>query len=44
MSEGSIKPFCWNVEKNNQLQTERGISFEAVLLAIAPKIAPQITP
>ncbi|WP_019499482.1 BrnT family toxin [Pseudanabaena sp. PCC 6802] len=34
MSYG-IKPFRWNTEKNNQLQAERGISFEVAVLAIA---------
>jgi uncharacterized DUF497 family protein len=30
-----IKPFRWNAEKNIQLQSDRGISFERVVLAIA---------
>ncbi len=29
-----MKPFRWDAEKNNQLQSERGISFEAVIYAI----------
>jgi len=29
-----MKPFRWNHEKNELLKTERGISFEAVVLAI----------
>lgn len=35
MSEGLIKPFRWNIEKNSQLQTERGVGFEAAVIAIA---------
>lgn len=34
MSDG-IKSFRWNTEKNNQLQAERGISFEVAVSAIA---------
>jgi uncharacterized DUF497 family protein len=30
-----IKPFRWNAEKNIQLQSDRGIGFERVVLAIA---------
>ena len=29
-----MKPFRWNHEKNEQLKAERGVSFEAVVLAI----------
>lgn len=29
-----MKTFSWNPEKNEQLKTERGISFEDVVLAI----------
>jgi uncharacterized DUF497 family protein len=29
-----MKPFRWNSEKNNQLQTERGINFDVVVRAI----------
>lgn len=29
-----MKPFRWNVEKNEMLVPERGISFEAVVVAI----------
>jgi len=29
-----MKPFRWNHIKNEQLKTERGVSFEAVVLAI----------
>ncbi len=35
MSEGSVKPFRWNDEKNAQLQADRGISFEDIVSAIA---------
>ncbi len=34
MSEDSIKRFRWNAEKNQQLQVERGVSFEQALRAI----------
>jgi uncharacterized DUF497 family protein len=34
MSNDPAKPFRWNVEKNNQLQSERGIGFEFVINAI----------
>lgn len=34
MSEDAIKPFRWNTDKNRQLQTERGVSFEQALNAI----------
>lgn len=34
MSEDSIKQFCWNVEKNQQFQAERGVSFEQALRTI----------
>lgn len=34
MSEDTIKPFRWNVDKNRQLQAERGVSFEQALNAI----------
>ena len=34
MSEDAIKPFRWNVDKNRQLQAERGVSFEQALNAI----------
>jgi len=30
-----MKPFRWDTEKNNQLQAERGISFEAVSRVIS---------
>lgn len=30
-----MKPFNWNIEKNNWLKENRGISFEEVILAIA---------
>lgn len=30
-----MKPFRWNVDKNSQLQAERGVSFEQALEAIA---------
>jgi uncharacterized DUF497 family protein len=30
-----VKPFAWNAEKNQQLKTERGVSFEEVVSAIA---------
>jgi uncharacterized DUF497 family protein len=29
-----MKPFCWNLDKNRQLQIERGVSFESVVQAI----------
>lgn len=29
-----MKPFRWNAEKNNWLQTERGVSFEGMVVAI----------
>jgi uncharacterized DUF497 family protein len=29
-----VKPFHWSHEKNEQLKTERGISFEEIVLAI----------
>ena|ERR1700751_1343431 len=29
-----MKPFRWNPEKNDTLRTERGISFESVVVAI----------
>lgn len=29
-----MKPFRWNHDKNEQLKTERGISFEAAVLVI----------
>ncbi len=29
-----MKPFRWNSEKNETLKTERGISFESVVVAI----------
>lgn len=29
-----MKPFCWNADKNQQVQAERGVSFEQVLRAI----------
>ncbi len=29
-----VKPFRWNKEKNEKLKTERGISFEEIVLAI----------
>lgn len=32
-----MKLFRWNVEKNRQLQLERGVSFEQVLKAIIDK-------
>jgi len=28
------KPFAWNEEKNQRLQEERGLSFEAIIIAI----------
>jgi uncharacterized DUF497 family protein len=34
MSDSPVKPFRWNAEKNNQLQSERGIGFESVIAAI----------
>jgi uncharacterized DUF497 family protein len=34
MSDAPVKPFRWNDEKNNQLRSERGIGFEALLTAI----------
>jgi uncharacterized DUF497 family protein len=34
MSDSPVKPFRWNTEKNNQLQSERGIGFESVIAAI----------
>lgn len=30
-----VKPYAWNEEKNQQLKTERGISFDEVLVHIA---------
>ena len=30
-----IKPFRWNIERNQQLQADRKISFEAAVLAIS---------
>jgi hypothetical protein len=30
-----MKPFNWNIEKNNWLKENRNISFEEVILAIA---------
>lgn len=29
-----MKPFRWNPEKNDRLKAERGISFEAMIIAI----------
>jgi uncharacterized DUF497 family protein len=29
-----MKPFAWNLEKNQRLQQERGISFEKIILNI----------
>lgn len=29
-----MKPFRWNPEKNNKLKTDRGISFEGMVVAI----------
>jgi len=29
-----MKPFRWNAEKNETLTTERGISFESIVIAI----------
>lgn len=29
-----MKPFRWNPEKSNRLKAERGISFEAIVIAI----------
>lgn len=29
-----MKPFRWNAEKNEMLATERGISFESIVIAI----------
>lgn len=29
-----MKPFRWNVEKNEALQSERGVSFERIVVAI----------
>lgn len=29
-----MKPFRWNAEKNESLTTERGISFESIVVAI----------
>jgi len=29
-----VKPFRWNKEKNEKLKSERGISFEEIVLAI----------
>jgi hypothetical protein len=29
-----MKPFRWNHDKNEQLKTERGLSFEEIVLAI----------
>jgi uncharacterized DUF497 family protein len=34
MSERQIKPFRWNDQKNSQLQEDRGVGFENVVLAI----------
>lgn len=34
MSDNPMKSFRWNAEKNNQLQSERRISFESVINAI----------
>ena len=34
MPETLGKPFCWNQEKNEQLQTERKINFETVISSI----------
>ena len=31
----SVKPFRWGAEKNADLQAERGISFEQVVVAVA---------
>lgn len=29
-----MKPFRWNAEKNDMLRTERGVSFEGVVVAV----------
>jgi hypothetical protein len=29
-----MKPFRWNAEKNTMLKTERGVSFESIVVAI----------
>jgi uncharacterized DUF497 family protein len=42
MLEG--KPFQWNVEKNDQLQQDRGISFEMVAQAIKDKKSLEVIP
>lgn len=31
-----MKPFAWRSEKNDQLLAEKGICFEAVVVAIEP--------
>jgi uncharacterized DUF497 family protein len=31
---GNVKLFRWNPEKNEELRTERGLTFEAVVVAI----------
>ena len=34
MPQESLKPFRWNADKNNQLQAERQINFQAIVSAI----------
>jgi hypothetical protein len=34
MPQDPLKPFRWNVDKNNQLQQERQINFETIVSAI----------
>jgi uncharacterized DUF497 family protein len=37
-----MKPYNWNIEKNNWLKGNRGISFEEVLLAIAQNLIKEV--
>ena len=34
MPQEPLKPFRWNVDKNNQLQQEREINFETIVAAV----------
>ena len=34
MPQEPLKPFRWNVDKNNQLQQERQINFETIVSAV----------
>jgi len=36
MPEELMKPFRWNLEKNQQLQIEREINFKTIVSAIEP--------